>query len=136
MNCKDSHAGIVAGVIVSVFVVFVKGVGILLVVVKKDMLKSSIGAVNQNKKQEEEEVGLPPSSDIKGGNTNNNPPLSSLMVNDNKGSPTYLMVNDNKVSPTYNDYVVYALPTCYKVMPPRPVFVGEWEHKYSFWIYY
>jgi hypothetical protein len=132
MNCKDSHAGIVAGVIVSVFVVFVKGVGILLVVVKKGMLKSSIGAVNQNKKQEEEEVGLPPSSDIKGGNTNNNPPLSSLMVNDNKGSPTYLMVNDNKVSPTYNDYVVYALPTCYKVMPPRPLFVGEWEHTYSF----
>jgi hypothetical protein len=133
MNCKDSHAGIVAGVIVSVFVVFFKGVGILLVVVKKGMLKSSIGAVNHNKKQEEEEeVGLPPSSDTKGGNTNNNPPLSSLMVNDNKGSPTYLMVNDNKVSPTYNDYVVYVLPTCYKVIPPRPVFVGEWEHKYSF----
>ena len=121
MNCKDSHAGIVAGVIVSVFVVFVKVVGILRVVVKKGMLKSSIGAVNHNKKQEEEEgVGLPPSSDTKGGNTNNNPPLSSLMVNDNKGSPTYLMVNDNKVSPTYNEYVVYALPTCDKVM-----------HKYS-----
>ena len=108
MNCKDSHAGIIAGVIVSVFVVFVKGVGILLVVVKKGMLKSSIGAVNHNKKQEEEEVGLPPSSDRKGGNTNNYPPLSSLMV------------NDNNVSPTYNDYVVYALPTCDKVM-----------HKYS-----
>jgi hypothetical protein len=29
------------------------------------------------------------------------------------------------VSPTYNDYVVYALPTCDKVM-----------HKYSLWIYY
>ena len=136
INCRDSHAGIVAGVIVSVFVVFVKGVGILLVVVKKGMLKSSIGAVNQNKKQEEEEVGLPPSSDIKGGNTNNNPPLSSLMVNDNKGSPTYLMVNDNKVSPTYIDYVVYALPTCDNVMPHRSVFVGEWEQKYSLSIYY
>ena len=109
---------------------FVKGVGILLVVVKKGMLKSSIGAVNQNKKQEEE-VGLPPSSDTKCGNTNNNVPLSSLMVNNNKGSPTYLMVNDNKVSPTYNHYVVYALPTCYNVMPHRPVFVGEWELKYS-----
>jgi hypothetical protein len=46
--------------------VFFKGVGILLVVVKKGMLKSSIGAVNHNKKQEEEEeVGLPPSSDTK-----------------------------------------------------------------------
>jgi hypothetical protein len=67
-----------------------------------------------------------------GGNTNNNPPLFSLMVNGNKGSPTYIMVNDNKVSPTYNDYVVYALPTLYKVMPHRSVFVGEWEHKYSF----
>jgi hypothetical protein len=72
--------------------------------VKKGMLKSSIGAVNHNKKQEEEEVGLPPSSDRKGGNTNNYPSLSSLMV------------NDNNVSPTYNDYVVYALPTCDKVM--------------------
>ena len=108
IDCKDSHAGIIAGVIVSVFVVFVKGVSIFLVIVKKGMLISSIGAVNHNKKQEEEEVGLPPSSDRKGGNTNNNPPLSSLMV------------NDNKVSPTYNDYVVYALPTCDKVM-----------HKYS-----
>jgi hypothetical protein len=33
--------------------VFVKGVDIFMVVVKKGMLKSSIGAVNQNKKQEE-----------------------------------------------------------------------------------
>ena len=99
---------------------FVKGVSISLVVVKKGMLKSIIGAVNHNEKQEEEEVGLPPSSDRKGGNTNNNPPLFSLMVNGNKGSPTYIMVNDNKVSSTYNDYVVYALPTCDKVM-----------HKYS-----
>jgi hypothetical protein len=58
-----------AGVFVSVFVVFVKGVSISLVVVKKGMLKSIIGAVNHNEKQEEEEVGLPPSSDRKGGNT-------------------------------------------------------------------
>ena len=64
-----------------------------------------------------------PSSDIKG--NANNASLSSLMVNNNKVSSTYLMVNDNKVSPTYNDYVVYALPTVYKVMPHRPVFVGE-----------
>jgi hypothetical protein len=62
----------------------VKGVDIFMVVVKKGMLKSSIGAVNQNKKQEEEEVGLSPSSDTKGGNTNNNPPVSSLMMNDNE----------------------------------------------------
>ena len=87
--------------------------------------KSSIATVNQNKKQvytEQEEVRLPPSSDTKV--NANNAPLSSLMV------------NDNKVSPTYNDYVVYALPTCYKIMPHRPIFVGEWEHNYSFWIYY
>ena len=83
--------------------------------------KSSIATVNQNKKQvytEQEEVRLPPSSDTKV--NANNAPLSSLMM------------NDNKVSPTYNDYVVYALPTFYRVVPHRPVFVGEWEHKYSF----
>ena len=77
---------------------------------------------------------LPLSSDTKV--NANNAPLSSLMVNDNKVSPTYIMVNDNKVSPTYNDYVIYALPTCYRVMPHRPIFVGEWEHKYSLRIYY
>ena len=126
---KDSQAGIIAGVIVVVLVVPGGGV-ILLVVVKKGMLKNSIGAANQNKKQvftDGDEVGLPPSSDIKG--TANNAPLSSMMANNNKLSPTYLMVNDNKVSPTYNDYMVYALPTCDKVMPHRPVFVGEWEQK-------
>lgn len=100
---------------------------------KKGMIKSSIVAANQNKKpvftEEEEEVGLPPSSDIKGNAIN--APLSSLMLSNNKVSPTYLMMNDNKVSPPYNDYVVYALPTCDKVMPPKPVFVGEWEQKYS-----
>jgi hypothetical protein len=77
--------------------------------------------LNQNKKQvytEQEEVRLPPSSDTKV--NANNAPFSSLMM------------NDNKVSQTYSDYVVYALHTCYKVMPHRPVFVGEWEHKYSF----
>jgi hypothetical protein len=60
--------------------------------------KSSIATVNQNKKQvytEQEEVRLPPSSDTKV--NSNNAPLSSLMV------------NDNKVSPTYNDYVVIYL---------------------------
>ena len=101
-------------------------------VFKKDMSKSPITTVDQNKKQvytEEEEVRLSPSSDI-GGNANN-APSSSRMVNNNKVSPTYQMMNDNKVSPTYNDYMVYALPPVYKVMPHRPVFVGEWEHKYS-----
>ena len=65
------------------------------------MSKSSIATVNQNKKQvytEEEEVGLNPSSDT--------------MVNANNAPLSTLMVNHNKVSPTYNDYVVYALPTC------------------------
>ena len=60
------------------------------------------------------------------------PPSSDKKVNANNAPFSSLMVNDNTVSPTYNDYVVYALPTCYKVMPHRPVFVGEWEHKYSF----
>jgi len=128
---KDSDAGIIAGVTVGVFVVVGGGV-IFLVFVKKGMTKSSIGAANQNKKQvftAGEEVGSSPSSNIKG--NANNASLSSLMLNNNKVSPTYIMVNDNKVSPTYNDFVVYALPTVYKVMPHRPVFVGEWEQKYS-----
>jgi hypothetical protein len=97
------------------------------------MSKGSIATVDENKKQvytEEEEVRLPPFCDIEG--NANNAPLSGLMVNDNNVSPTHSMVKDNKVSPTYNDYVVYALPTLYKVMPHRPIFVGEWEHKYSF----
>jgi len=84
------------------------------------MFKNSIATVNQNKKQvytEEEGVGLPPSSDTE--LNANNAPLCSLMM------------NHNKVFPTYNDYVVYAFPTCDKVMPHRPVFVGEWEQKYS-----
>jgi hypothetical protein len=132
---KDSDAGIIAGVTVGVLIV-VGGVGVVViigVVVKKGRSeKRSIGAGNQNKKQaviEEEEVGLPPSSDIQG--NANNASSSSLMVKNNTVSPKYVEVNDNKVSPTYNDYVVYALPPVYKVMPHRPVFVGEWEHKYS-----
>jgi hypothetical protein len=110
----------------------------------KGMSKSPITTVNQNENKvhtEKEEVRLSPSSDI-GGNANNAPSSSRMvnnnkvspayqMMSDNKISPTYQMMNDNKVSPTYNDYVVYALPPVYKVMPHRPVFVGEWEHKYS-----
>ena len=115
---KDSQAGIIAGILIGVIVlVVVVGVVIFVFLVKKGIIKSSIGAANQNIKQEEE-VGLSPSSDIRG-NANNNASLSSLRV------------NNNKVSPTYNDYVIYALPTCDKVMPHRPVFVGEWEQKYS-----
>jgi hypothetical protein len=97
------------------------------------MSKGSIATVDENKKTsttEEEEVRFPPPCDVEG--NANNAPLSGRMVNDNNVSPTHSMVKDNKVSPTYNDYVVYALPTLYKVMPHRPAFVGEWERKYSF----
>ena len=137
---KDSQYGTIVGFIVGV-VVFCFLLGYFCF--KKGMSKGSIATVDENKKQvytEEKEVRLSSSSDI-GGNANN-APSSSRMVNNNKVSPayqmmsdnkifpTYQMMNDNKVSPTYNDYVVYALPRVYKVMPHRPVFVGEWEHKY------
>ena len=117
---KDSHTGTIVGVIVGVFGVGGVGFSLLYLFLKKGMFKNSIATVNQNKKQvytEEEGVGLPPSSDTE--LNANNAPLCSLMM------------NHNKVFPTYNDYVVYALPTCDKVMPHRPVFVGEWEQKYS-----
>jgi len=126
---NDSQAGTIVGVIVGGFfvvvVIVIVGFCCWYCFFKKGMSTSSIATVNQNKKQvytEEEEVRLPPSNDIEG--NVNNAPLSGRMV------------NDNKVSPTYNDYMVYALPTLYKVMPHRPVFVGEWEHNYSICIYY
>ena len=121
---KDSHADTIGGVTGGVLVVVVV-VGV--VIVRK---KAPEGGVVKG------EVRLSPSSD-KQDNANNAPP-SNLMVQvkNNKVSPTHLEMNENKVSPTYNDYVVYALPTCYRVMPHRPVFVGEWEHKYPLWIYY
>ena len=126
---KDSDAAIIAGVTVGVLIVVggVGGVVIIGVVVKKGRSKTgSIGAGNQNKKQVSTEE-----EDIQG--SANNAPSSSLMVQvkNNTVSRTHTEVDDNKMSSPYNDYVVYALPTCYRVMPHRPVFVGEWEHKYS-----
>ena len=130
---KDSDAGSKPWIVVGIIVVAAGGGGGggVVIIVKKGRSKTgSTGAGNKNKKEAFIE------EDIQG--NANNAPSSSLMVQvkNNTVSPTHLEVDENKVSPTYNDYVVYALPTCNRVMPHRPVFVGEWEHKYPLWIYY